>query len=348
MPAKGEKSLKFIALLMPCIICIASISEPVFSQNVMLDKYHGKPQVITRIKIASASVVPDKWDKAANWRRIEMMVRKSVEEGGADVVVTPEGVLEGYVINEVNGEQDGIKKREMIKRFIHLAEPPDGLYIKRACGLADELNIFFVMGFLERREEYLLNTAILIDTEGDIIGKYSKTHFAQGYDVNPSCYIAGEDYPVFETPFGKAGILICYDRQLPEPARILALKGAQILFLPSYGSYTDAHGWNSVLLRTRAYENRYPVVFSHPFQSLLISGNGSIKAMGGASEIVYYEVDTSPEHYTGRFRNRPPSQVEKSEGTGMTGDICSGSAASCAAAMSLGPIPEKGGLRHTI
>jgi predicted amidohydrolase len=106
-------------------------------------------------------------------------------------------------------------------------------------------------------------------------------------------------------------MLICYDRQLPEPARILALKGAQILLVPSFGSYTDENGWNTVLMRTRAYENGVPVVFTHPFQSLLISHNGELRAVGGSNEIVYYEVDTSPERYQNRFSNRRPETYQR-------------------------------------
>ena len=100
--------------------------------------------------------------------------------------------------------------------------------------------------------------------------------------------------------------MICYDRQLPEPARILSLKGAQVLFVPSYGSYTDKDGWNSVLLRTRAYENHVPLVFSHPFQSLLINDHGDIRAACNTNEIVYYDINTSPDRYEDRFKNRRP------------------------------------------
>ena len=106
-------------------------------------------------------------------------------------------------------------------------------------------------------------------------------------------------------------MMICYDRQLPEPARILSLKGAQVLFVPSYGSYTDKDGWNSVLLRTRAYENKVPLVFCHPFQSILIDRDGDIRAMGNANEIVYYEINTAPDKYTGRFRNRRPKTYDE-------------------------------------
>jgi predicted amidohydrolase len=278
-----------------------------YAQNVNLHKYQGRPQTVTRVRVAGASILPDKWDKQTNWSRIEKTVRKAAVDGGADLVVTPEGVLEGYVINEVNQEKDQEKKARMMEKFLELGEPIDGPYIKKSCLLADELDIYLVLGFLEREGRLLHNTAILIDPQGEIIGKYSKTHFYQGYTVNPDFYRAGDNYPVFDTPFGKVGILICYDRQNPEPARILAVKGAQVLLVPSYGSYDLQQGWNTSLMRTRAYENSFPVVFCHPFQSLLITERGELKAMGGAGQIVYYEIDTAPEKYKDRFKNRRPA-----------------------------------------
>ena len=86
-----------------------------------------------------------------------------------------------------------------------------------------------VLGFLELDNETTYNTCILIDPDGDIIGKYSKTHFAQGYTINPSCYVPGEQYPVFQTPFGKIGMMICYDGFFPEVSRELSNRGAEVI-----------------------------------------------------------------------------------------------------------------------
>ena len=293
---------KSIVLVFLCVF-----TNTVFGQKLNLEKYAGKNQTVTKMRIASASILPDKWDKQENWTRIEAMVRKAKAEGGANLVVTPEGVLEGYVVNEVNAEKDSLKKVVLLEKFMALGEPIDGPYIQKASDLCVELRIYLVLGFLERREKKLLNSAILIDPEGDIIGRYSKTHFAQGYQINPDAYQASDTYPVFDTPFGKVGMIICYDRQLPEPARIMAIKGAQVLFVPAYGSYSTEHGWNTILMRTRAYENRFPVVFCNPYQSILITSRGDIKAMGNAGEIVYYDIGTDPDLIKGRFRNRRPS-----------------------------------------
>ena len=280
-------------------------------QTLNLTKYSETGQSIEKVRIASASVIPDKWDKETNWRRIEAMVREAALIGGANVVVTPEGALEGYVINEVNGVRDPVLKKEMVEKFLDLGEPVNGEYAMKASALSDELDIFLILGFLRRHGDQLYNTAAIFDPDGDVIGMYSKTHFAQGYEVNPESYQAGDAYPVFDTPFGKVGMLICYDRQLPEPARVLALKGAQVLFVPSYGSYSPPDGWNSALLRTRAYENRLPLIFSHPFQSLLITRSGDIKAVGVGGGIVYYDLNTTPAQYEGRFRNRRPDTYQK-------------------------------------
>ena len=293
------KTRTIISMVLAMFVVVAG-------QTLNLTKYADTEQTITNVRIASASIVPDKWEKETNWRRIERMVREAAAVGGANVVVTPEGVLDGYVINEVNAVIDPEQKSKIIERFLLLGEPLNGPFIQKASGLADELNIFLVLGFLRRDGDNLYNSAALFDQDGDIIGLYSKTHFAQGYAINPQCYQHGENYPVFDTPFGKVGMLICYDRQLPEPARILALKGAQVLFLPSYGSYTPPDGWNSVLLRTRAFENRLPLVFSHPFQSLLISRSGEIKSAGIGGSVVYCDINTAPSQYDGRFRNRRP------------------------------------------
>lgn len=277
---------------------------PAYTQNYVPGKYSDKNQAITSVRIASASILPDKWDKEVNWSRIESMVRKASVEGGAKVVLTPEGILEGYIIEDSNNIKDKNEKNKIIDRIKGVAEPLNGPYIQKACKLADELDIYFIFGFLESKDTKLYNTAILIDPDGDIIGRYTKTHFAEGYTIKPDAYTPGSEYPVFKTPFGIVGIIICYDRQLPEPARIMALKGAQILFVPAYGSYTDDNGWNTVLMRTRAYENKFPVAYSNPYQSLLIDQNGNIKAIGNSGEIVYFEVNTSPGNYVGRFRNR--------------------------------------------
>jgi hypothetical protein len=138
------------------------------AQSIRFDKYQGKSNTIFSIRIASASIIPDKWEKNTNWLRIERMVNRAAIEGGANVVVTPECVLDGYVINEVNHKLKTKIDKTLLDRFFQLGEQIDGPYIKKASTLADELNIYLIFGFLEREDQALYNTAIMIDPDGDV------------------------------------------------------------------------------------------------------------------------------------------------------------------------------------
>ena len=82
-----------------------------------------------------------------------------------------------------------------------------------------------------------------------------------------------KDLPVFHTPLGTFGLCICWDRQLPETCRILRLKGAEAALIPTFGSRGEI---NRVMMRTRAYENGFYVVFNHPYQSLVTDPRGDV------------------------------------------------------------------------
>ncbi|MEZ6047248.1 MAG: carbon-nitrogen hydrolase family protein [Planctomycetaceae bacterium] len=281
--------------------------------------YGAEPEVTSSsaptLKIASISFVPEKWNKVGNADRLEKEIRRAAE-AGAEMVITPEGMLEGYVVNEVINEKDPTQKELLTNRFKELAEPIDGEFIKRFQGLATDLKIYLILGFLEadRDGDKTYNTALLLGREGQIIGKYHKTHFHQGYDVNPPGYTAGNEYPVYtiEDPESqrklKVGMMICFDRQLPEPARQLALNGADLIACPSYGSWG---GWNTRLMQVRAYENQAYVVFSHPQQSLLIDRDGEILQEGKEDDFAITTINLEKLEKTRQaVRNRRPETYQ--------------------------------------
>ena len=241
------------------------------------------------LRIASVSIFPEKWNKDANAAKIEKFVRDAASQE-ARLVITPEGVLEGYVVNEVIREKNPAKKALLIERFQQVAEPIDGPHIKRFADLANELKIHLILGFLESVAdgERTYNTAALFGPDGNLIGKYRKTHFAQGYQVNPPGYEPGNRYPVFDIGALKVGMIICFDRQPPEPARQLALQGADLIACPSYGSWGE---WNTNLMRVRAYENHTYVVFTHPEQSLIIDRGGNVVANGSKDSVTIHDID---------------------------------------------------------
>ncbi|UCD52712.1 MAG: carbon-nitrogen hydrolase family protein, partial [Phycisphaerales bacterium] len=133
---------------------------------------------VTTLRVASLMVRPVKWDKDANRARLEEAIR-AAQQQGAELIVTPEGALEGYVVNEVI-RATGAERQVLTEKFNALAESVGGPYVKHFRRLCKELSIYLVLGFLEAEGGKTYNTAVLIRPDGKVAGKYRKTHFAQG------------------------------------------------------------------------------------------------------------------------------------------------------------------------
>lgn len=103
--------------------------------------------------------------------------------------------------------------------------------------LAKRHNMVIVNSILERDEVKgtLHNTAVVIDNDGDVLGKHRKFHIPRVGDFNESTYYMEGDrgQQVFETEFGRVGINICYGRHHPLHWQALALNGAEVIFNPS-------------------------------------------------------------------------------------------------------------------
>lgn len=175
-----------------------------------------------------------------NLQKTECKIREAHAKG-AQVICLPEGFNTGYYC------KDYAKMRS-------LAEPVWGTSIKKIQNLAQELSIYIIAPiFMTVATGIVENTAVLVDDEGMIIGTYSKTHLVgeeQFYCKR------GKDYPVFHTKYGNIGILICYDICFPETARLLALKGADVIICPSAwrdGSYFK--NWLNQVAEVRALDN---------------------------------------------------------------------------------------------
>ena len=252
------------------------------------------------VKVASLSFVPKKWDKQANLATMEKMAREAACNG-AKIIVTPEGALDGYLINEVLEKEDRAK---WDARFWDMAESTDDPGVMRIRNLAKELQIDFVLGFLERYGDVLYNSCAWINKEGDIVHLHRKTHMYQAY-FDPDFYHPGYEIKSFNTPYGRMGIMICYERQVPEVARALALDGARFIINPSYGGRGE---WNTTMLRARARDNQAWLLFTHPQQTLFISRDGEVLAdvnndMGAG--IVYANLD-KPGEPAFQLRKRRP------------------------------------------
>ena len=161
-------------------------------------------------------------DVAANRAVIQGAIRKAAEQG-ALLVVLPELSPIPYI-------------KDTIADYRKVAEDQEGPTIKEWTSLASSLGIYIVGGFLEREENRLFNTAALIGPRG-LIGFYRKNHL---WEHEHLFFTPGDlGFPVWETPIGRVGVLICFDIRFPECSRILALKGADLICIPT--------GWSTVV-----------------------------------------------------------------------------------------------------
>lgn len=205
-----------------------------------------------------------KWiraDKEANFRRAEPMIRQAAA-GGAQIVCTTECFLDGYAIAD---------KSIPLDVYRSLGEAiPEGTYFKRLAALARELKVVLVAGMLEADGEARYNTAVLISPEGNLLGKYRKQHLEHELVRNRP----GTSSSVFETPYGRVGLLICADRRLPEIAGRMKQGGAELLICPSGGMFgAKSNDW---ILQARSRETGLPIVFVHPAEFLVTGPDGSV------------------------------------------------------------------------
>lgn len=131
-------------------------------------------------------------------------------------------------------------QQEMVEQF-DLAEPIPGPSTERLGALAKELDIVIVASLFEKRAPGVHhNTAVVLETDGSIAGKYRKMHIPDDPGYYEKFYFTPGDlgFQPISTSIGKLGILVCWDQWFPEAARLMAMAGAQLLIYPT------AIGWH--------------------------------------------------------------------------------------------------------
>lgn len=133
------------------------------------------------------------------------------------------------------------------------AEPIPGPSTDYFGELAKQHGLHIVVSLYERDRHLVYNTAVLLGPDGKLIGKYRKVCLPHG-EVEKGI-APGHDYPVFDTKFGKVGMMVCYDGFFPEVARELSNRGAEVIAWPVWGC-------NPQLAKARACENHVYIVSS--------------------------------------------------------------------------------------
>lgn len=181
---------------------------------------------------------------------------------GADVILLPEGMT-------VVGT--GLS-------YADVAETLPGPTTEALGALARRKRAWVVAGLYEREGPAIHNTAVLLDREGRLAGRYRKVYLPR--EEVEGGLTAGSQYPTFATDFGTVGLLICWDVQFADPARALALGGAELLLVPIWGG-------NETLARARAIENRVFLASSgFDFPTLVLDPDGDTLARATADGTV--------------------------------------------------------------
>ena len=180
---------------------------------------------IIKIGLIQQSCSPSALD---NRRRLAGKIRRLAGEG-ADIVALQELHDTLYFC-----------QTESVENF-NLAVDLNGEEVGEYSRLAKELGVVLVISVFERRAPGLYhNTAVVIDTDGSVAGKYRKMHIPDDPAYYEKFYFTPGDlgFEPVDTSIGRIGVLVCWDQWYPEAARIMALKGAEILIYPT------AIGWD--------------------------------------------------------------------------------------------------------
>ena len=165
-------------------------------------------------------------DYLRNHEMVEIALQLTEEQGreGPDIVLLPE------LINlfEVEGHQLPLEEAASESAVADLTA--------RFAELAARYEMYLILPVGELRADGLYNSAILLNRQGQEIGRYDKTHISQPEKLIYPNIQAGEEFPVFDLDFGRIGIMTCYDCNFPEVAMIYAMKGVEVLFYPRWQS----------------------------------------------------------------------------------------------------------------
>lgn len=286
---KKIPTLRFSWLI---VLAISSYFFPSFSATDG-DSSASNPNLV---RLALLRSVPEKWNLEANFDVFLQGVALAADRD-ADILITPECWLDGYA----SPAEDSTPKK-----ILEIAQDiTTSSYLKRVASKAKEHQMYICFGFTSLENGKAFNAAGLWSSEGKLTGIYHKTHL-QAHDLQ---YAFGQALPVWSTPWGKVGMMICADRRWPETVRTLRLQGARLILNPTYGFFNDL---NEAMMRTRSYENQCFIAFTHPNQSLVTNPRGKVIAKESSEseatgpDVLICDVNLSEAREDNHLRDRRP------------------------------------------
>ena len=251
------------------------------------------PPAVAPVRVACCQLEPQVGHKAANLARTADFIERAAQ-GGANIIVLPELSSSGYVF------ESRAEARALADAF------DDGESTALWAGLARDLNVHLVAGFAELAGDTLYNAAAVIGPRGRL-GVFRKVHLWA--DENLFFAPGNLGFPVFPTEHGVLGVAICYDGWFPEAYRSVALKGAELVCVPTNwvpinGQDPSREAMSNILTMASAHSNSIYIAAAdrvgtergQPFigQSLIASYTGwpiAGPASATDEQIIYADID---------------------------------------------------------
>ncbi len=233
-----------------------------------IDFRESTPTPPRRVKLATVYHRPrDTASPKESRERFSWFVEQAAARG-ADIVCLPEGItIVGSALT-----------------YAQAADAVPGPTTAFLGDLARRLHVWIVAGLYERSGARIYNTAVLVGRDGALVGRYRKMSLPD--EEIEGGITPGSDTPVFDTDFGRVGLMICWDSSYPEVARSLATRGAEVILMPIWGG-------EETLVQARAVENQvYVVASGYDFRSGVFDRRGQRIADAQADpDVVVAEVD---------------------------------------------------------
>jgi N-carbamoylputrescine amidase len=271
-----------------------------------------------KIKVA-ATQMSCSWELDKNIEKAKKIVNLAAEDG-ANIILLQELFQSPYFCIEYD---------EKIFKLAQTFE--ESILIKEMSEVCKKLNVVLPVSYFEKSNNAYFNSIAVIDSDGSVLGNYRKSHIPDGIGYLEKYYFnpGNTGFKVWNTKFGKIGIGICWDQWFPEVARIMALKGADVLFYPTAigdeprSKYDSSGAWQRVM-QGHAAANIVPVVASNRigFEKVQSQTNGFYgksficdhtglmlkEASRDKEEILIAEIDIDKNHLFrrnwGLFRDR--------------------------------------------
>ena len=206
---------------------------------------------MSELRIALLQIPAAGYDQVANLESGLAACRRAAELG-ADIALFPEMWSVGYAF-----------ERDDLERWRAQAVPREGEFVGRFASLAEDLRLAIAVTYLERGPGGPRNTLTLFDRRGREALTYAKVHTC-AFDRPEVALAPGDAFAVadLDTAAGpvRLGAMICFDREFPEAARILALRGAELILVPNA---CEMERNRLGQLRARAFENGCAVVLAN-------------------------------------------------------------------------------------